>query len=193
MHAVSEEILENGIHGLSMSAVAARADVAERTVYRYFANMDALLEALTQYVGARLTPLLGEGPRLADGVTASADELVDQLPRLYCALEEIGTPARAVAAMTLIRGSDAGRRRRQELLGQYLAEEMAHLPDDAASAMLETMYMLAGSVSWFLITKDGAISGEQAGLAAARIMRAVLADLRRERAGRTAAAKASRE
>jgi hypothetical protein len=58
---------------------------------------------------------------------------------------------------------------------------MAHLPDESARALLETMYMLAGSVSWFLITQNGAITGEQAGLAAARIMHAVLADLRRER------------
>jgi hypothetical protein len=47
------------------------------------------------------------------------------------------------------------------------------------------MYMLAGSVSWFLVTGNGTVTGEQAGRAAARIMRAVLDDLRRERAARS--------
>jgi AcrR family transcriptional regulator len=181
LHAVAEEILEHGIHGLAMSAVAARADIAERTVYRYFANIDALLEGLSQYVGEQLTPRLGDGPRLKEGINPSPEELINHLPRLYRALDEIGTPARAVAAITLIRGSDAGRRRRQELLGRYLADEMAHLPDEEARALLETMYMLAGSVSWFLVTTNTAITGEQAGRAAARMMHAVLADLRRER------------
>lgn len=37
----------------SMRAVAARAGVAERTVYRYFANLDALVDALSPFLVGR--------------------------------------------------------------------------------------------------------------------------------------------
>lgn len=116
MNSAAEEILERGIHGLSISAVAARAEVAERTVYRYFESTETLLDALIQSVGARLGALLGDQARLRPDRSSSLDELVAHLPALYVALDEIGAPARAVAAVTLARGSDPGRQQRRDLL-----------------------------------------------------------------------------
>lgn len=178
---VADEILERGIHGLSMSAVAARAEVAERTIYRYFESTEALLDALIESVGTKLVALLGNQPRLRPGGAATVDELVAHLPALYIALDEIGAPARAVAVVTLARGSDPGRQQRRELLAKALAPELAHLDAATAYAMVETLYLLGGSVSWYLLTRSGELDGSHAGEAAARAIRAILADLRRER------------
>jgi AcrR family transcriptional regulator len=180
--AFADEILDQGIHGLSINASAARAQIAERTVYRYFANIEALVEGLTGYVGERLAEELGERPLLSTDAASTTDEIVAHLPRLYTALDRIGAPAGAVAAITLARGSSVDRRRRRDRLRERLAAEMTHLPDDEANALFETLYTLAGSVSWFMLTREAGVPAEQAGQAAARVMRAVLADLRAERA-----------
>jgi AcrR family transcriptional regulator len=180
LSAVAEEILEHGIHTLSMSGVAARAEVAERTVYRHFASTETLLDGLTEMVGARLGELLGDRPRLRHDREDPLDDLVEHLPGLYAAFDRIGAPARAVAVVTLARGSDAGRQRRREVLSAAFAPELAHLPQEEASALFETLYLLGGSVSWHLLTRSGELTGEQAGRAATRVVRAVLRDLRKD-------------
>jgi AcrR family transcriptional regulator len=180
LNAVAQEILEGGIHTLSMSNVAARADVAERTAYRYFPGTEALLDALTEMVGAQLTELLGDRPRLRHDREESLDSLVEHLPELYIALDHIGDPARAVAVVTLARGSDPGRQRRRDVLSAAFAPELAHLPPEHARALFETVYLLGGSVSWHLLTRSGELTGEQAGRAASRVVQAILSDLRTE-------------
>src|SRR5205085_12543063 len=48
VEAVLEELIESGIDGLSLEQVAARAGVAKATIYRRWANKEALvLDALT--------------------------------------------------------------------------------------------------------------------------------------------------
>jgi AcrR family transcriptional regulator len=180
LNAVAQEILKGGIHTLSMSGVASRADVAERTVYRYFPSTEALLDALIEMVSRRLGELLGDQPRLRPDREAGLDDLVEHLPALYAALDQIGAPARAVAVVTLARGSDPGRQRRRDLLSAAFAPELAHLPPEPARALFETLYLLGGSVSWHLLTRSGDLTGEQAGQAAARVVRAILGDLRKE-------------
>lgn len=178
--AVAQEILDRGIHNVSMAGVAGRADVAERTVYRYFASTEALLDGLTAMVGARLAELLGDRPRLRTDRAESLDDLVDSLPDLYVALDAIGAAARAVAVVTLARGSDHDRQSRHDVLWTAFAPVLAHLPDAEAHAIFETLYLLGGSVSWHLLTRSRELTGEQAGRAAARAVRAVIADLRIE-------------
>lgn len=181
LHALADEILDHGIHGLSVADVAARAAVAERTVYRHFANVEAMLEALSAMVTSKLDGLLKGQPRLHKDRNDPLDNMIDALPRLYAALDQIGAPARALAAVTLARGADRGRRERQDLLREALATDMAHLDPGEARAIVETLHMLGGSVSWFFLTRSGELTGEQAGQAAARIARAVVADLRAEK------------
>jgi AcrR family transcriptional regulator len=182
LRALADEILQNGIHGLSVAAVAARADVAERTVYRHFASGEALVEALTSFVGEQLTAKLGDHLQLRPGTNGQPDDMIDHLPDLYAALDEIGAPARAFAAVTLARGSDSRRRQRRDILADRLKPELAHLDPAAAHATVEVLHLLGGTVSWFLLTRGGELTGRQAGQAAARVARALLQDLRAERA-----------
>lgn len=50
--ATRELLAEKGFHGLSMSVVAERAEVATGTIYRYFTDKDDLLRQLHHYVNA---------------------------------------------------------------------------------------------------------------------------------------------
>ncbi len=181
LHALADEILDRGIHGLSAAGIAARAEISERTVYRHFPSVEAMIESLNRYVGERLTDELDGVPRLGSERDDPIDALIDTLPKLYDAFDEIGAPARASAAVTLARGSDEKRQARRDRLGEALNAELSHLESGEGRAIVETLYMLAGSVSWFLLTRSGELTGRQAGEAAARIARAVIADLRAER------------
>ena len=50
-----ELLAENGFHGVPMSMIADRANVAVGTIYRYFAGKDELINALFQELEARIT------------------------------------------------------------------------------------------------------------------------------------------
>lgn len=182
LQALADEIVASGIQALSVAAVASRADVAERTIYRHFPNVEALLEGLTAWVSAQLAEYMGERPRLEPGRRESPDDLAAHLPDLYAALDRIGAPARAMAIVTLARGSDTGRQRRRDTLEELLAPELAHLDPDDARAIFETLHLLGGLISWFLLTRSGALDGVRAGRAAARSIQAILSDLRAEQA-----------
>jgi AcrR family transcriptional regulator len=180
LQALADEIVESGMHALSVAAVASRAEVAERTIYRHFPNVEALLEGLTAWVSAQLAEYMGERPRLEPGRRESADDLAAHLPDLYAALDRIGAPARAMAIVTLARGSDTGRQRRRDTLEEILAPELAHLDPDDARAIFETLHLLGGLISWFLLTRSGELDGARAGRAAARSIQAILSALRAE-------------
>lgn len=55
LEAARSVFLENGFDGARMSEIAARAGVAEGTVYLYFKNKNALLEAVVEQFYAALT------------------------------------------------------------------------------------------------------------------------------------------
>lgn len=79
--------LESGTLGaLTLRAVALRANLAERTLFRYFATRDELLDALADEVSRRL-----ELPALP----ATAPELVDMPGALYGAFEKHAALIRA--------------------------------------------------------------------------------------------------
>ncbi len=63
---------ENGFDGAKMAAIARRADVAEGTVYLYFKNKNALLEAVIARFYARLT----------EGAQLGVQDIDDTLDRL---------------------------------------------------------------------------------------------------------------
>jgi len=55
-----ELLAENGFHGVPMSMIAARANVAVGTIYRYFTGKDELIDALFQELEASITAAIRE-------------------------------------------------------------------------------------------------------------------------------------
>jgi AcrR family transcriptional regulator len=181
LRALAEEILAGGLHDLSVAAVAARAEVAERTIYRHFPNVSALLDGLRAFVGEQLAAHMDGPLPLREDTPAPIEEIVARIPALYRALDAVGAPARAAALVTLQQGDDPGRSERAEALRRALQPELTHLDEASARAVIDTIRSLAGSLSWFLLTRDGRTSGAQAGEAAARILLAMLTGFRAER------------
>jgi AcrR family transcriptional regulator len=182
LHALAEEIVDGRLHELSVAAVARRAEVSERTAYRHFPGVEAMIAGLRELVGRRIDEHMAGRPHLRGSAGVTPDALVEFLPALYETFEAIGSPARAMAIVTFVRGDDPGRVQRREALRRTLTPELAHLDEATAHAVFETIYQLAGSITWFLLTRDGRLTTREAGEGAARVLRAITMGLRAERA-----------
>ena len=85
--------LDGGYDAVQMRDVAARADVAMGTVYRYFTSKDHLLAATLVYWVEQLAVRIGQQPPQGD---LPADRVLDVLDR---ALRAMGRQPRLVAAV----------------------------------------------------------------------------------------------
>jgi len=74
LEAATRCIARDGIDGLSMAGVATEAGVSRPTVYRYFADRRALLEATLFYAGRSLADAIGERLR---GHASPAEKAVE--------------------------------------------------------------------------------------------------------------------
>src|ERR1700674_269236 len=91
--------LDGGYEAVQMRDVAARADVAMGTVYRYFTSKDHLLAAALVYWVEQLDSRLAQQP--AQGETA-AERVIEALDR---ALRSMGRPPQRVGAVLTALGS----------------------------------------------------------------------------------------
>jgi AcrR family transcriptional regulator len=87
LEAAVAELEAGSLAALTLRGVAARANLAERTIFRYFATRDELLDAVADEVSRRL-----ELPQLP----ATAAELVDTPRALYRAFEAHAALIRSV-------------------------------------------------------------------------------------------------
>lgn len=90
LEAVFELVLEQGVSGLSMEGVAARAGIAKSTVYRHFSSTAAMVVTVCEQLSTAVPP---------PPVTASVEDDVRQtLRRLAAELESASWP-RLLAAL----------------------------------------------------------------------------------------------
>ncbi len=61
LQASLEIFAENGFHGSPTSQISKVANVGTGTIYRYFENKDALIDALHEEIDGRLRPAMSEG------------------------------------------------------------------------------------------------------------------------------------
>lgn len=90
LRAAADEIVEGGLGQLSLSAVASRAGVAEKTLYNHFENREALLAALHRWSDDMLRDS-GAATQLPDTI----DEIVDIVGPTWRAWEQQGRLFRA--------------------------------------------------------------------------------------------------
>lgn len=131
--------LEDGAVGeLTVRAIAQRANLAERTVFRYFASRDELLDALAEEVRARLA---------LPPLPASAEQLVDAPRALYRGFEaqpELTKAALHTELFDRIRESSARDRWKavKELIDAYAPQRPER---DRALAAASIRYLLSAT------------------------------------------------
>lgn len=163
-------LIAEGQDAVSHDAVAERAGVSRRTVYRYFPDREALLQS----VWVRVNELAKSGGRFP---TSYEDMLASLIP-IYTGFDRIAPLA------TLIRATPQGRavRRSQNKtrvpaytkVGEEVAPDLP--PDDRllVSAMLQVLH----TTPWLEMRDHWGLSGEQIARAAGWAIRTLVADLK---------------
>jgi AcrR family transcriptional regulator len=149
-----------GLEGLSLAAVAARAGLPERTLYRHWAGREALLDALWQRIAERVG--MPEAPTDPAGWA--------DLPRTTFAGFD-----RHAALMRALLASPSGRafaRRdleaRTAALERALAPVTAGLAPEDRAALVALVQLLNTATAWATLVAYRGIDGPTAGRIAAR-------------------------
>ena len=164
-------LLADGGADLSHDAVAARAGLARRTVYRYFADRAALME------GALLRVREIAGPRVT--YPRSADELLETLEPIYTGFDAIAE------IIVMLRTTPQGRQlrlaqnaKRTSAYTRALAKSVRQLPKEdrkLATAMLQLLH----TTPWLEMRDHWGLDGRQIARATGWAVRTLLRDLRR--------------
>jgi AcrR family transcriptional regulator len=159
VRAAFELAAQGGYDAVQMRDVAATADVALGTIYRYFSSKDHLLaEVQVAWVRDLSRRVHARPPR--NGTVA--DRAVDVLRRATRAMES--EPKLAQALVTALASNDPHAARCQAEIGAAMAEAMAlAFPDDFDAARRDDIVRTLGHVwfsalvgwvnNWFGITK----------------------------------------
>ena len=140
---------EGGYDAVQMREVAATADVALGTIYRYFSSKDHLLAAaMAEWTGALQTQLMNEPPR---GKTP-ADRLVDVLRRACKNLERQPLLTAALITSLSSSGDDVAEctreveRRMSAITGTVLTDLDPEVRDGVNAVLRHVWY--SGLLSW---------------------------------------------
>jgi AcrR family transcriptional regulator len=110
LDAAGELVVELGLTGISMAAVAERAGIARATLYKYFPHIEALLEAWhAAHVAAHLAALEEEREKHA----APIDQLTAMLEAYARIVNESARHGAGAAGASLHRGDHVAQARRQ--------------------------------------------------------------------------------
>lgn len=151
---------------ISMPAVARRAGVSTRTLYRYFPNKDALAHAASTNLDDDIRSAIGGEP--------TVDNIVDYLRELWTALAA-NVPG-VWAQQTNPMGRDL-RRRRLDLRRKMLVERLgAELSDEHRDATIDLIIaIMSSSMMLELVDRMGHSPGRAAELAG-RLVQLVIDD-----------------
>lgn len=163
-------LLADGAADLSHDAVAAHAGVARRTVYRYFPDREALMEAALLRVRSLA------GPKVA--LPQTTEDILGTLEPIYTGFDKIAP------LVTMLRSTPQGRalRRSQNKprVAAYtaaLAEAVKDLPEEdrkLATAMIQVLH----TTPWLEMRDHWGLDGRQIARATGWAIRTLLADLK---------------
>ena len=166
---LAEEIVERGAADVSIRDVAARGDIAERTVYRYFPDRQALLDGLAVWVAEEITARGVEEQQID-----SLSDLTEAAVGTFTALDELGPVAEAMVMVALATGRrSASHERRSVEMRRVLEPHLSGLGDDAEASFAVVRHLLS-ALTWYVLRTEFGLSGEEAGRAVAGVIDAVL-------------------
>lgn len=168
--AMLDILAENEEGGLTHDRIAARLGLGRRTIYRYFPDRQALMEALW----LRLTHAAGPGP----GMPHDVDSLTDQLPQLFA-----GFDAEA-SAMTVCMSSGQGRAmraaktpERRASFRAALAPATAALPEAERVKAVAAIQLLRSGYAWLEMRDQWGLDGAASAQAVTWAIQVLVADL----------------
>jgi AcrR family transcriptional regulator len=171
LQALTDELADGGLQELNIPGLARRAGVSVRTVYRYFPDKEALLDAAEQWMDDRIAP--GASPVSADDMATSAEQIF----AAFDANESVMLAQWATAVGRVLRAK--GRKRRLGAYEAALREVTSDLSRADARAALAILSYLRSSWTWKTLRDEFGMSGAESGKAVAWALRTLIADLRK--------------
>src|SRR4051812_25331116 len=171
LSAVAELIERGELEELTMPDVAAASGISLRTIYRYYATREELIEAAGRWIGKEL--MRHPYPR-------TLDEVAD--------LFEVGCPdfdkrpglVRALALSQLGRRVRGYRRReRLRAISRALRDELVAAPEAELRRAQAVLAYLHNMLAYTTLREESGLDGEEIGRAIAWAIRTLIDDLRR--------------
>jgi AcrR family transcriptional regulator len=140
-------VRRSGFHAASMADIAAEAKISVGIIYRYFANKEAIIEAIVAKDMAEMRAKFGEwdatpDDHLLDSLLAIVDEAIDhhyELDKAGLALEVLAEAARNPRVAAMVARADLQERELGRSLWRRIAPD---LKGEALAAREEVMVML---------------------------------------------------
>lgn len=145
------ELAESGKEP-TMRAVAARAGVAERTVYRYFENLEALVLALRpRFIGRAGIPLCER-----------ADQLEDYAAELYATFDaNVPLVTMLLTSAWWLQHARRTRTKNLEEMRRLLDEAYPRAPAAARAAAAATLRAVLSGSGWLYLRESCGLSREE--------------------------------
>lgn len=170
--ALLETLAEGDPGGVNHDAIAVRAGVGRRTVYRYFPDREALLKAGWHRLNSAASPNVG--------MPQSAEGLLDGLEELFTGFD------RNAAAMTVTMSSAEGRAIRNAMTAERVAayraaleSETAHLDPCSRDLAVAAIQLLNSGFAWREYRDQWGLAGEDMARASRWAIETLLRDLAR--------------
>jgi len=180
LEALATEIATNGLLELSISSVAERAGVSQRTIYNYFETKEALVAALTGW-SEQWMERRGGPP-----VEPDLDKIPDALVTNFALFEDMGDIGTAITRIRSNAPNDTrytdrygtGHIERTETVRSSLAEIRPDLAAEELGALTAIFRMLMGYNTWNILTTEYRLPAVDAGNVAAWAFSVMLAAVR---------------
>jgi len=172
LRGLAEVILEQGVHAFSVQAVADRAGVSHRTVYRHFSTREELLEGLSLWMDKRFVDLG------LPGEPEDTAEILDALPKIFNVLDKEDHMSRAMARVGLTTDIETERRaKRTQVFRERIRAIAPDLDEFEFEGAFAVIRSLASAQQWFILREQFGLGGDRSGPAVGRAVKVLMDDL----------------
>ncbi len=169
------DLLREGDPRPAADAIAERAGVSVRSVFRLFDDLDSIYATAVERQGSRIAPLLA-APPTTGSLPARIDALVEHRARLF---EEVA-PLRRAAVRTapfhppLQQGLAASHRALRRQLQALFERELARRPPELAAVLLEALDAATSWLAWEAMRSEQHLSVRRARVVLTRTITALI-------------------
>lgn len=176
LRAAADLVATRSIHEFTIQAVADRAGVSHRSIYRYFPTREALIEGLYGFAEDLL------GPELID----TAPAVLDEVPLSIKILELFDREPNVIRAYVIARLTTGyqprARIRRTKTFETQFRRRFGSLGRGESLRIFAVLRLLLSSYAWLILGEDFGLSGKESSKAISWALDLLLRDVKRRNA-----------